>query len=416
MADRPSVLFVNQHYWPDFASTGQHLTDLAEHLAASGFDVSVLCGRGAYLAGELESPARETRNGVDITRVRTTSFGRARHIGRIADYGAFYSQVLARLLTGPRYDLVVVLTTPPLLSFAASLAKKARGQRYAIWSMDLHPDAEVAIGMLEEGSGAARALHAMNDAGYRGADLVVDLGFRMKERIETKGVAVDRLKTIEVWSDGEEVYPVEPADNPIRRELGLRDDQFVVMYSGNAGLAHHFDEVLEVMRRMKDDDRAFFLFVGSGPRRAEIEAFAETHALSNFRYAGYFPREQLAESRSVGDVHLLTLRDAMAGIAVPGKLYGIMAAGRPVVVVGPERSEPARTVEEAGVGVTIDPADRAGADRLETALRALADDPEERRALGARAREHFLAHYDRPILCDAWADTLREHVGTPVLA
>ena len=412
----PSVLFVNQHYWPDVASTGQHLTDLAEHLARAGFDVSVLCGRGQYLAGELEAPARETHNGVRIERARTTSFGRARHVGRIADYGAFYAQVLRRLLTGPRYDLVVVLTTPPLLSFAASLAKRARGQRYAVWSMDLHPDAEVALGMLAEGGAAARSLHAFNDAGYRGADLVVDLGFRMKERIAAKGVDPSRLQTIEVWSDGEEVRPVKPSENPIRRELGLRDDQFVVMYSGNAGLAHRFDEVLEVMRRMKGDDRVFFLFVGGGPRKAEVEAFAAQHGVPNFRYASYFPREHLAESLSVGDVHLLTLREEMAGIAVPGKLYGVLAAGRPVVMVGPERSEPARTIREAGVGVVVDPAAGGGADRLEAALRSLADEPDERRALGTHAREVFLTHYDRPILCDAWADALRARVGPSVPA
>ncbi|MDT7856643.1 glycosyltransferase family 4 protein [Rubrivirga sp. S365] len=416
MARRPSILFVNQHYWPDVASTGQHLTDLAEHLVRAGFDVGVLCGQSGY-KGQLDAPAHEVHNGVEITRLRTTSFGRARHLGRIVDYGAFYAQVLARLLTGPRVDLVVSLTTPPLLSFAASLAKRARGQRYAIWSMDLHPDAEVALGMLDEGGAAARGLHALNDAGYRGADLVIDLGFRMKERIEAKGVRPERLTTIEVWSDGDEVYPVAPADNPLRRELGLRDDQFVVMYSGNAGLAHRFDEVLETMRRMKDDDRVFFLFVGGGPRKAEIEAFAQSHGLRNFRYANYFPREQLAESLSVGDVHLLTLREAMAGIAVPGKLYGILAAGRPVVMVGPERSEPARTIREAGVGVVVDPAadgGRGGADRLEAALRTLADEPAERRATGERAREVFLKHYDRPILCDAWAEALRAQIPTPV--
>ena len=418
MATGPSVLFVNQHYWPDIASTGQHLTDLAEHLAGADFDVSVLCGQSGY-KGQLDAPAYEVRNGVQITRLRTTSFGRSRHAGRIVDYGAFYVQVLRRLMVGPRYDLVVVLTTPPLLSFAASLARRIRGQRYAVWSMDLHPDAEVAIGMLSQSSLAARGLHALNDAGYRGADLVVDLGFRMKERIEAKGVRPERLRTIEVWSDGDEVCPVPTSENPIRRELGLRDDQFVVMYSGNAGLAHRFDEVLEVMRRMKDDDRIFFLFVGGGPRKAEIEAFTESHGISNFRYAPYFPREQLAESLSVGDVHLLTLRQAMAGIAVPGKLYGILAAGRPVVMVGPERSEPARTIREARVGVVVDPASQEGpsaADRLEEALRSLADDPDERRAIGDHARDVFLNQYDRPILCDAWADTLESHIRTTVPA
>ena len=36
------LLLVNQHYYPDVASTGQHLTDLAEYLAQEGYLVEVL--------------------------------------------------------------------------------------------------------------------------------------------------------------------------------------------------------------------------------------------------------------------------------------------------------------------------------------------------------------------------------------
>ena len=412
MPARPSVLFVNQHYWPDVASTGQHLTDLAEHCARRGFRVDVLCGRGRYLAGELRAPRQEVRNGVRVHRLATTSFGRGSHLGRIADYAGFYAGVLRRLLTGPAYDLVVVLTTPPLLSYAASVMRRARGRRYAVWSMDLHPDAEVGLGMLDADGPAARRLEALNRTGYRNADLVVDLGFVMKERIAAKGVAPDKLETIEVWSDGQEVHPVPAGDNPVRAELGLRDDRFVVMYSGNAGLAHRFDEVLGAMRRLKDDDRFFFLFVGGGPRKAEIERFIADEGVGNALYRGYFPREQLAESLSAGDVHLLTLREEMAGIAVPGKLYGIMAAGRPVVMVGPERSEPARTIQDHDVGVVVDPGAGADAtDRLVDALVGLADNADRRRAIGTRARSKFEAHYDRPILCNRWAETLAQRLG-----
>ena len=405
----PSVLFVNQHYWPDVASTGQHLTDLAEHCAARGFDVSVLCGRGKYLAGDLEAPKEEVRNGVRIRRLATTSFGRGSNLGRIADYAGYYLGVLRRLLTGPSYDLVVVLTTPPLLSYAASVMRRVRKRPYAVWSMDLHPDAEVALGMLDAGSFPARRLEALNRTGYRNADLVVDLGFVMKERIAAKGVELHKLETIEVWSDGEEVFPVPAASNPVREELGLGEDRFVVMYSGNAGLAHRFDEVLGAMRRLKDDDRFFFLFVGGGPRKAEVERFIEAEGIENALYRGYFPREQLAQSLSAGDVHLLTLREDMAGIAVPGKLYGVMAAGRPVVMVGPERSEPARTIREHGVGVVVDPNDGEGGtptDRLVDALLTMADNAALRRETGTRARSVFETVYDRPILCEKWAQTL----------
>ena len=391
------LLFVNQHYWPDVAATGQILTDLAEHCAARGFDVEVLTGKAKYVSGDLGAPAEDVRNGVRIRRLATTSFGRGSKLGRIADYAGYYLGVLRSLLTGPRYDLVVVLTTPPLLGYAASIARRVRGQRYAVWSMDLHPEAEIAAGMLEEDSLPARRLHAFNDTGYRHADLVVDLGFRMKERIAARGVDAEKLVTIGVWSDGGDVTPVPREGNPIRQSLGIRDDQVVVMYSGNAGLAHRFDEVLEAVRRLRNDDRFVFLFVGSGPRRAAIEAYLAEHGLANARYHDYFPREDLAASLSTGDIHLLTLQEEMAGIAVPSKLYGVMAVSRPVVMVGPERSEPGQTIREHDLGAVVDPVAGGTTTDLIDALVRLADDPDLRASIGARAREVFEAEFDRPV-------------------
>jgi colanic acid biosynthesis glycosyl transferase WcaI len=404
-ASRPSVLFVNQHYWPDFASTGQHLTDLAEHLASEGFDVHVLCSRGSYLAGKLRAPAHEVHNGVTIHRAGTTSFGRGSHLGRLADYGSFYAQVLRRLMTKRRFDLVVVLTTPPLLSAAAAMAARLRGIRYGVWSMDLHPDAEFALGMLSPASPAGRVLEGLNRWGYRRADFVVDLGTCMKARLEEKGIPDGRLHTIPVWSKRDEIVPVAHSENPLRQELGL-EGKFVVMYSGNAGLAHGFDEVLGAMRLLEGHEGIEFVFVGGGPRRAEIEAFISEHGLRNSRYLDYFPREQLQYSLPLGDVHLLTLRDDMAGIAVPGKLYGIMAAGRPVLMVGPERAAPAQTILEADIGTVIEPGHPAGARRLADAILGLYADPARAEAAGGRARGTFLQKYEQEVTCTAWASLL----------
>ena len=408
----PSILFVNQHYYPDVASTGQHLTDLAEHLAGEGFDVHVLCASARYLAGSLEAPAREVHNGVSIRRVQTTAFGRGTHLGRLVDYASFYFQVLVALFLGRRYSLVVGLTTPPLLGVACALARAVRGQRYAIWSMDLHPDAEEAVGMIRPGSLLSRVLHGLNTYGYRTADLVVDLGPYMKARLVDKGVDPARLRTVVVWSKKDEITPLAREDNPLVDELGLAG-KFVVMYSGNAGIVHRFDEVVEVMRRLRDRDDIAFLFVGGGPRRAEIEGAIARDGLTNARYLDYFPRERLDQSLSLGSAHLLTLRNEAAGVAVPGKLYGIMAAGRPVVVVGPGRSEPAETTLAEGVGRVVDTQGEAGglADQLEATILDLAADPEACAEMGRRARAAFLARYEEAVACAQWADALRDLLG-----
>ena len=103
--DRParaSLLFVNQHYAPDVAATGQCLADLAEHLASDGYDVEVLASRTRYGAADVAAPAREVLNGVRVTRLSATAFGRRTHVGRIVDYASFYVKVLFTLLFGRR--------------------------------------------------------------------------------------------------------------------------------------------------------------------------------------------------------------------------------------------------------------------------------------------------------------------------
>lgn len=404
-ATRMRLLLVNQHYYPDVASTGQHLTDLAEHLVAEGYSVEVLTGRGKYVAGKVEAPAHEVRNGVRIRRLRTTAFGRASHLGRVVDYLSFYIRVLVSLVFGPKRDGVLFLTTPPLLGFLGAIARLLRGQRYGVWSMDLHPDAEVASGMLGAGSVLAKVLEWMNATGYRHADFVVDLGPYMKQRIVEKGVAAERTHTVHVWSAKEEIIPTPREKNPLIDELELRD-KFVVMYSGNAGIVHDFDGICDAMLLLKDDPRIHFLFVGNGPRRAQIEEFVKANGIGNFEYRDYFSREQLKYSLSVADAHLISLRSPFVGISVPGKLYGIMASARPALFVGPTACESAETILEARCGAVIDPSKGETGSRLAEWIRRLESEPKLAIEFGAAGRRAFERVFEREVNCASFTQIL----------
>jgi colanic acid biosynthesis glycosyl transferase WcaI len=414
--DRPasaSLLFVNQHYTPDVAATGQCLADLAEHLARNGHDVEVLASRTRYGADDVAAPAREVLNGVRVTRLSATNFGRRTHAGRVVDYASFYVKVLATLLFGRRYDGVVFLTTPPLIALVGRIARLVRGQPYAVWSMDLHPEAELAAGMLREGSLAARALAWLDARAYRGADFVVDLGSYMRERVLRKGVTPAKAHTVHIWG-GREEADVRLEPNPLVRHFGL-DGRFVVMYSGNAGIVHDFGAVCEAMRALRDDPRVFFLFVGGGPRRAEVEAFATREGLTNFAYRDYVPREMLPHSLSAAHVQLISLRREFVGISVPSKLYGAMAAARPILFVGPAHCETADTIRDARCGVTIDPSEGgavAAGKRIADVIRSWADVPSTAEVLGARGRCAFVERYEHGLSCAAFSSVIRDAWGT----
>ncbi len=416
-AEAQRLLFVNQYYWPDHASTAQHLTDLAESLAEQGHEVHVLCAQGSYRGATERLPAREVHNRVQIHRVPATSLGRRSTLCRMADYLSFYARALAKALALPRFDAVVTLTTPPIIGLVGTILRRWKRTRHVYWSMDLHPDASLALGRMSRRHPVVAALAWLSDMVYRHADKVVVLGPYMADRIAGKGVREERIVTIPVWSRRDEIYPVRRAGHPLREALGLAD-KFVAMYSGNLGLAHSFDEIVGAARQLRDCSQIVFLIVGDGPRLAEVRSVQQAENLTNIQFLDSFPRDQLHLSLTVADVHLISLRAETRGIVVPGKLYGAMASGRPTLFIGPDHCESADTVRQAECGLTLRLGDSAG---LVDALTRLAGDSERIEAMGRLGRAAFLAHHEKALCCARWnaaiADLLTHPsaAATPVL-
>jgi glycosyltransferase involved in cell wall biosynthesis len=401
------ILFVNQYYWPDHASTAQHLTDLAESLGAQGHDCHVLTSKSRYKPGEPMSPSFERHGGVSIHRVPATSLGRKGTLARMTDYLSFYAGAIIKALFLPRPDVVVTLTTPPIIALIGTLLMVLKGSKHVYWSMDLHPDASLALGRMQISHPVVRALAWLSSFAYRQAHRVVVLGPYMADRIAAKGVPRDRLVSIPVWSRREEIYPIPRGTNALRKQLGL-EDAFVAMYSGNLGLAHSFDEFLGAARRLRERADIVFLFVGGGPRLAEVQKAKAEEGLDNIRLLDYFPREHLHVSLSLADVHLISMRPEMTGIVAPGKLYGVMAAGRPALFVGPEHCETADTIRDAGCGITLD---RHDVDGLVAAIELMAGDPSLVRRMGERGRLAFLAGFERRLCCERWNELMGELTG-----
>ena len=129
------------------------------------------------------------------------------------------------------------------------------------------------------------------------------------------------------------------------------------------------------------------------------------------RLLDFFPRNQLHASLSVADAHLVSLRNEMTGICVPGKLYGAMASARPVLFVGPGHCEVADTIREADCGRTFVPGEGAS---LAATIQELANDPQIAIGMGERALATFSSEYDREACCAQWCWMLDDLQGAPL--
>jgi glycosyltransferase involved in cell wall biosynthesis len=214
-------------------------------------------------------------------------------------------------------------------------------------------------------------------------------------------VAAERIVVIPNWVPGEAVSPLPADASALRRREGL-SNKTVLLYSGNIGLAHEFDTLIAAARRLAGRDDVALLFVGGGKRLPELRAAAEQFG-DLFRFLPAQPLEGLSDALAAGDVHLITMRESVNGLIAPSKVYGALAAGRPIVFIGPQQSEVARLIREADVGCVVRPGE---AERLTRCLETLIDDPQRRAELGRRARAVYELRFGWERSCRRFAEVL----------
>jgi hypothetical protein len=96
---------------------------------------------------------------------------------------------------------------------------------------------------------------------------------------------------------------------------------------------------------------------------------------------------------------------------VPGKLYGIMASGRPAIFIGPLASDTGETVAKHDVGIVVEPGDPKAPELIVETLVRWTQEPGELQALGARARYAFLHGFERTSQCEAFASVIALHLS-----
>ncbi len=384
---RPKILVLNQYYWPGIEATAQLLAQLCEELAKD-YDVTVVTG---HLRGH-DLPAQETRNGVRILRARSTTYDRSELHHRAANYASYLGDTVLTALRGERPDLVLCMTDPPIIGDVALVVARRFGVPLLVVSQDVFPEIAERVERLRQPIllGALRRLVALY---LKRADRVVAIGETMKQRLEDKGAPPERVTVIPNWVDTTELTP-SPRQNAWSDAHGL-SDAFVVMHSGNIGHAQDLDTLVRAATFLRDLETLRIVVIGFGARHGEVTRLAQRlEVMRTVRFLGYQPRDVLPLSLASGDLHYLGLVRGLSGFVVPSRVYGILAAGRPVLVSADADSETVRLVEEVGCGVVVRPG------RPELVAGVIRDVVEQRLSLagmGDRGRAWVESEADRTV-------------------
>jgi colanic acid biosynthesis glycosyl transferase WcaI len=399
---RPRVLVLNQYYWPGVEATAHLLSELCEALSDE-FDVTVVTGMVPGLAAQGPSE----RNGVEIVRVGSTAFDRSKLSLRALNYLTYLGLSFVEGLRVPKPDVVLCMTDPPVIAdIALVLAKRFRVPLVVV-TQDVFPEVAVALKRLDNRA-LVLALRLATRVYLERADRVVAIGERMRERLESKGADGERIVVIPNWVDVDDVEP-RARDNEWAREHDLVG-KFVVMHSGNIGHAQDLDTLIRAGTFLRDLDDLRIVLIGGGARREELKELARLLEVENVVFMGYQAREVLADSLSSADLHVVGLARGLAGYVVPSRLYGVLAAGRPVIAAAEESSETANVVRSADAGVVVPP---GRPELLAQAIRRAYDGELDLEGMGERGRAFVAEVGDRRVAIGRYRALLHDLVGAP---
>lgn len=394
------VLILTQTYPPDPAAVGQHLAEIAVALVERGHAVHVLASDVGFERTSARYPHRELRDGVDVRRLRWTSFGKASIVQRLLGAWRYNQRAVATAGQLPTPDVVLVATSPPLAPLAALRIARRTGAGVVCWLPDLNPEQAVREGHFQRDSLAVRAFEAVNRRVLRGADAVIVLDEAMAATVRARPGAAHLKGALDIvppWAPSLTRADPTPTHNAWRAALGIGDRR-LVMYSGNHSPVHPLTTLTDAARELADD-RLRFAFVGGGGGKAAV-----TRALPGALDLPYQPMSVLSESLAAADVHVVSVGNASVGVVHPSKLYGALAVGRPVLVLGPPDAPASRLVTSLACGWCIAHGDVSGARRV---LAEIAAAPAAQlEAMGARAAAAAEGPWSRERAIDAFCDVV----------
>lgn len=397
----PHLLVLNQYYKPGVEATANLLAELCESLVDE-YEVTVVTGRLNPFPG---LPASEILNGVRVLRTRSTAFVRAKLHLRVANYGTYLADSILRSLTLERPDIVLTLTDPPMIGDIGLVVARRFGIPLVVVAEDVFPETAVELNRLKNPV-LIRLLREMVGLYLRRSDHVVAIGETMRVRLQEKGARPERLSVIENWVDTTLITP-KSRDNPWSRKHEL-EGRFVVMHSGNIGHANDLVTLIRAGTYLRDLDRLKIVVIGFGALNTVIQDLAAQLGV-DVTFLPYQPREVLSESLSSADLHFVGLAKGLSGFVVPSRAYGIMAAGRPMLVSADDDSETVGIARNYRCGLVVPP---GRPDLVAAAIRAAYEGTWPLDEMGRNGRAYVETYADKTVALERYRALLSDLISS----
>lgn len=379
------------------------MADVAQALAARGYDVTVATSARGFENPDHKYARRERLGAVRIVRLPLSSFGKRTIALRLAGAAAYLAQACAFGLLRRQLRGIFFTTSPPMCSLAALAISYIRRVPMVYWIMDMNPDQYLAMGRGSERSLPVKTFRRLNCVSMRHAKQIIVLDRFMADRLPAEHHLRNKVSIIPPWPHEEYIEAVPEESNPFRRRYNL-GGRLVFLYSGNHSPANPIDTFLHAALHFADDPRVAFVFIGGGSDKYKVETALECRRPSNIFSLPYQPLDHVKYSLSAGDVHVVTLGDNLVGIVHPCKGYAAISLGRPLLYFGPIPSPISELIEVHGIGWLAPHGDGEAA--VTIIERILQMPRQQLLEMGRRAKDTAQREFSKKSLCNRLCDVI----------
>lgn len=393
------ILIYSINYYPELTGIGKYNAEMAEWLADQGHQVVMITAPPYYPWWRVQQPFRAWRyrtewiNKVKVCRcplwVPRIPTGGKRTLHLFSFAFSSIPPLLIQLFKRP--DVIVVLEPTLFCTPAALGVARLSGTKTWLHVQDFEVDAALGLGLVKF-KWAGQMVVKFESWLMNRFNRVSTISDNMLERLLSKGVAQKNTVLFPNWVDAKSIFPLGRA-SIYRSELGIKDDTFVALYSGNMGKKQGLEVLLKAALALQARPELLFVLCGEGPARENLMKMGE--GLRNVRWLPLQPVERLNELLNLADVHLLPQRAEVADLMMPSKLLGMLASGRPMLATAYQGTQLAKVVSSCGK--VVEP---GNAQEVTQGLLEFMKAPQERARLGAAAREAALAWDKSEVMSD----------------
>jgi colanic acid biosynthesis glycosyl transferase WcaI len=368
------IIFVINYFYPDLASTGQLMTELCQDLQHD-FDITVIAAQPGY-AGEKVKTTEKFEFGqmenMRIIRIQLPEVDKTSKWSRMKYIFSYFVLAQIALLREKNVDLIYSISQPPVLGgLIGTIGKLVKRTKHVYNIQDFNPEQAAAVSYTNNRSifKIAKYIDKLN---CRCADHIVvvgnDMSDTLKNRFQNQEVPVHSV--INNWTNEDEIVPLDVKDPSVYQFLKEHqlEDKFIIMYSGNIGLYYDLENIIKITKEFEREKEIIFLFIGEGAVKKEMQMFVEENRLTNVYFLPYQPKDFIKYSLNAADLHLVVNQKGIKGVSVPSKIYGVMAAGKPILGVLEEGSEAYNLIKKSNSGIVVEPNDYLG---IADAIRSL---------------------------------------------